>query len=152
MQGDAPVSWLMFFTFAAAIFIIAGASIRHLHSQRNRDIAANALAGDNSPRIGITPNGVLAEMAGVLAFALVGMGLLGWGYSYKSFNEKAQTPPPVSAGTNNTNNMAQPVDTSNQPKAYQPVNPAPDPRSAPTSTNTGTGPDNGGRPEDKPKQ
>ena len=98
MQGDAPVSWLMFFTFAAVIFIIAGAFIRHLHSRHNRDIAANALAGDNSPRVGITPNGALADLAGVFIFALMVMGLLGLGYSYKSSTEKAQMPPPVAAG------------------------------------------------------
>ena len=76
MHGDAPVSWLMFFTLAAGMFILAGAFIRFLHSQRNRDIAAHALAGDNSPRVAATPNGALTDLAGVLVFALVVMGLL----------------------------------------------------------------------------
>ena len=146
MQGDAPVSWLMFFTFAAVIFIIAGLSIRHLHSRYNRDIAQNALVGDNSPRVGVTPNGALADLAGVVVFAAVIMGLLGWGYSHKSGMETAQTPPPVAGGS-----MAQPVGVADKPKVYQPANPAPDTRSAPTSTDTGNGADNGGRPEEKPK-
>jgi hypothetical protein len=81
MHGDAPVSWLRFFTLAAGMFILAGAFIRFLHSQRNRDIAAQALAGDNSPRIAATPNGALTDLAGVLVFALVVMGLLAFGYS-----------------------------------------------------------------------
>ena len=64
MQGDAPVSWIMFFTLAAGVFIIAGLFIRFLHSHRNREIAANALAGDNSPRVGATPNGALPDLVG----------------------------------------------------------------------------------------
>lgn len=44
MQGDAPVSWLMFFTLVAGLVIIVGAFLRFLHGQRNRDIAAEALA------------------------------------------------------------------------------------------------------------
>ena len=147
MQGDAPVSWIMFFTLAAGIFIIAGLFIRFLHSHRNREIAANALAGDNSPRVGATPNGALPDLVGTVVFALIAMGLLAFGYSHKSSIEKAQTPPPVADGS-----MTQPVGTADRPKTYQPVNPAPDPRSAPTTTDTGTGPDNGGRLEDQPKR
>ncbi len=147
MQGDAPVSWLMFFTLAAGIFIIAGAFIRFLHSQRNRDIATEALAGDDAPRVAFTPNGALPDLAGVAVFALIVMGLLGLGYSRNSSVETAQAPPPVAGGS-----MAKPVGTADKPKVYQPVTPAPDPRSAPTTTDTGTGPDNGGRPEDQPKR
>jgi hypothetical protein len=147
MQGDAPVSWLMFFTLAAVMFIIAGVFIRFMHSQRNRDIATEALAGDNSPRVAATPNGALTDLAGVVVFALVVMGLLALGYSRKSSFETAQVPPSVAGGS-----MAQPVGTADKPKVYQPVNPAPDTRSAPTSSGTGVGPDNGGRPEEKPKQ
>jgi hypothetical protein len=147
MQGDAPVSWLMFFTLAAVMFIIAAVFIRFMHSQRNRDIAAEALAGDNSPRVAATPNGPLTDLAGVVVFALVVMGLLAFGYARKSSFETAQVPPPVAGGS-----MAQPVGTADRPKVYQPVNPAPDTRSAPTSTATGVGPDNGGRPEEQPKQ
>jgi hypothetical protein len=39
--------------------------------------------------------------------------------------------------------MAQPAGSSNQPKVYQPANPAPDTRSAPTSSDTGVGSENG---------
>jgi hypothetical protein len=147
MQGDAPVSWLMFFTLAAGIFIIAGAFIRFLHSHRNRDIAADALAGDNSRRIGITSNGALPDLLALTAFALIAMGLLALGYSRKPSVETAQAPPPVAGGS-----MTRPVGTADRPKVYQPVNPAPDPRSAPTTTDTGSGPDNGGRPEEQPKR
>jgi hypothetical protein len=57
------------------------------------------------------------------------------------------TPPsPTNSG------MAQPADIQNKPKLYQPVNPAPDTRSAPTSSSTGLGADNGGRPEEQPKK
>jgi hypothetical protein len=48
--------------------------------------------------------------------------------------------------------MSQTVGTADRPKIYQPVNPAPDPRSAPTSTSTGVSSDNGGQPEQKAKQ
>ena len=148
MQGDAPVSWLMLFTFAATIFIIAGGFIRHLHSQHNRDIAANALVGDDRRQVAATPNGALADLAGLLVFALVVMGLLAFGYHRKSSAETAQTPPPVSGGS-----MAQPVGVADNPKLYQPVNPAPDTRIAPTTSGTGLlGSDNGGRPEQQPKQ
>jgi hypothetical protein len=147
VQGDAPVSWLMFFTLAAGVFIIAGALIRFLHSHRNREIAAGALAGDNSPKVGATPNGALPDLAGVVLFALIAMGLLAFGYSRKPTVETAQSPPPVAGGS-----MTQSVGTADRAKVYQPVNPAPDPRSAPTTTDTGSGPDNGGRPEDQPKR
>jgi hypothetical protein len=147
MQGDAPVSWLMFFTLSAAIFIIAGVFIRFLHSQRNRDIAANALAGDSSTRVAATPNGALPDLAAIFVFALIAMGLLSFGYSRKSSFETAQLPPPIAGGS-----MAQPVGMADKPKVYQPANPAPDTRTAPTTTGAGSGPDNGGRPEEQPKQ
>jgi hypothetical protein len=94
-----------------------------MHSQRNRDIAAEALAGDNSPRVAATPNGALTDLAGVALFALVVMGLLAFGYARKSSFETAQVPPPVAGGS-----MAQPVGTADRPKVYHPVNPAPDTR------------------------
>ncbi len=147
MQGDAPVSWLMFFTLAAGVFIIAGALIRFLHSHRNRDIASEALVGDHSQKVGFAPNGALPDLAGVVLFALIAMFLLAFGYSRKSSVETAQSPPAVAGG-----GMTQPVGTADRPKVYQPVNPAPDPRSAPTTTDTGSGPDNGGRPEGQMKR
>jgi hypothetical protein len=43
MQGGNPISWLMFFTLAATVFIIAAAFITFLRSRTNREIAAAAL-------------------------------------------------------------------------------------------------------------
>lgn len=139
MQGDNPISWLMFFTLAATVFIIAGAFIYFLRSRTNREIAAEALEGDRS-RTGATPNGAGPELIGFAVIALAVMGLLTTGYNGKSRAETAQAPAPVGGPTTG---MAQPVGTSNQPKLYQPANPAPDTRSAPTSSDTGVGPENG---------
>lgn len=139
MQGDNPISWLMFFTLAATVFIIAGAFIYFLRSRTNREIAAEALEGDRS-RIGATPNGAGPELIGFAVLALAVMGLLVTGYNGKSNAETAQAPMPVGG---QTTGMAQPAGTANQPKLYQPANPAPDTRSAPTSSDTGIGPENG---------
>lgn len=139
MQGDAPISWLMFFTFAATIFIVAGAFIYHLRSQRNRDIAAEALTGDGSGQAP-TSSGALPDLLGVFVFALIAMALLGFGYKHKSTYETAQAQPSASMGKS----MAQPVGLAEQPKVYQPANPSPDTRVAPTSSDTGAGPANGG--------
>ena len=57
-----------------------------------------------------------------------------------------QTPnTPSNAGANNTigNDRTDP----NTPKSYQPSNPAPDRRDAPTSSATGKGAESGGHPE-----
>jgi hypothetical protein len=139
MQGDNPISWLMFFTLAAGVFIIAGAFIYFLRSHTNREIAAEALGGDNS-RKGATPNGAGPELIGFAVIGIAVMALLAIGYSGKSRSETAQLTTPV-GGT--TTGMSQPVDSANQPKPYQPVNPAPDTRAAPTSSSTGIGADNG---------
>jgi len=139
MQGDNPISWLMFFTLAATVFIIAGAFIYFLRSRTNREIAAEALEGNNS-RTGATPNGAGAELIGFAVIAIAAMGLLATGYSGKSKTETAAMTKPVGGSTTG---MAQPVGTVNQPKLYQPANPAPDTRSAPTSSDTGVGPENG---------
>jgi hypothetical protein len=139
MQGDNPISWLMFFTLAATVFIIAGAFIYFLRSRTNREIAAEALEGNNS-RTGATPNGAGAELIGFAVLALAAMGLLATGYNGKSRNETAAVTTPV-GGT--TTGMAQPAGSANQPKTYQPANPAPDTRAAPTSSDTGVGPENG---------
>jgi len=74
----------------------------------------------------------------VLALAV--MGLLVTGYHGKSRTETAQMTTPVGG---NTTGMAQPPGLPNEPKQYQPANPAPDTRSAPTSSDTGIGPQNG---------
>jgi hypothetical protein len=139
MQGDNPISWLMFFTLAATVFIIAGAFIYFLRSRTNREIAAEALEGNGS-RTGATPNGAGAELIGFAVLALAVMALLATGYSGKSRTETAQMTTPV-GGT--TTGMAQPAGSANQPKPYQPANPAPDTRSAPTSSDTGVGSENG---------
>ncbi|MDB5501199.1 MAG: hypothetical protein JWR89_1101 [Tardiphaga sp.] len=166
MQGDNPISWLMFFTLAATVFIIAGAFIYFLRSQRNREIAAEALVGDNS-RIGATPNGAAPELIGFAAITLAVMALLAAGYARKSSFETAQMTGPVgqttpgqpstspqttgqtsgqrsgaAAGTS-PQGMAQPAGTADAPKVYQPANPAPDTRSAPTQSDTGIGNANG---------
>lgn len=142
MQGDNPISWLMFFTLAATIFIIAGAFIYFLRSRTNREIASEALEGDGS-RVGATPNGAGAELIGFAVLALAVMGLLATGYAGKSRFETAAVTTPTGQTTGKSQGMAQPAGSSNQPKAYQPANPAPDARSAPTSSDTGVGSENG---------
>ena len=93
--GDQPVSWLMFFTFAATIFIIAGAFIYFLRSLRNRDIAQNALAGSDNPRVDKGIDGALPDLLGIVLFAFIAMGLLTIGFKSKPVGEQAQNPPPV---------------------------------------------------------
>jgi hypothetical protein len=139
MQGDNPISWLMFFTLAATVFIIAGAFVYFLRSRTNREIAAEALEGNGS-RTGATPNGAGIELVGFAVLAIAAMGLLATGYSGKSRTETSQMTTPVGGATTG---MAQPAGSANQPKLYQPANPAPDTRSAPTSSDTGVGPENG---------
>ena len=75
--------------------------------------------------------------------SLAVMGLLTAGYASKSRVETAQVTTPVGQTTGMSQGMAQPAGTSEQPKVYQPVNPAPDTRAAPTSSDTGVGPANG---------
>ena len=142
MQGDNPISWLMFFTLDATTFVIAGSFIYFLRSRTNREIASEALAGNNS-RVGATPNGAAPELIGFAAIALAIMGLLATGYASKSRIETAAAPTPVGQTTGTSQGMAQPAGSSNQPKIYQPANPAPDTRAAPTSSNTGIGSENG---------
>jgi len=139
MQGDNPISWLMFFTLAATVFIIAGAFIYFLRSRTNREIAAAALEGNGS-RTGATPNGAGAELIGFAVLAFAVMGLLLAGYHGKSSTETAQMTTPVGG---HTTGMAQTPGLANQPKQYQPANPAPDTRAAPTSSDTGVGSENG---------
>ena len=140
MQGDNPISWLMFFTLAVTVFIIAGAFIYFLRSRTNRAIASSTLEGDGS-RTGATPNGAAPELIGAAALALAAMGLLVAGYHSKSRAETAQVTSPVVG----TSGMAQPPGTQNQAKQYQPVNPEPDTRAAPTASDTGAGPANGSK-------
>lgn len=95
MQGDQPVSWLMFFTFAATIFVIAGAFIYFLRSQRNRVIAEAALAGGDHPRSRKVADGALPDLLGITLFAFIAMGLLALGYSHKLGAETNEKPPMV---------------------------------------------------------
>jgi hypothetical protein len=139
MQGDSPISWLMLFTLAATVFMIAVGFIYSLRSRTNREIAAGTLEGDGS-RSEATPSGAGPELIGFAVIALALMGLLATGYHSKSRAVTARTTTPVGG---ETTGMAQPAGSSNQPKIYQPANPAPDPRSAPTSSDTGVGSNNG---------
>lgn len=131
MIGDQPVSWLMFFTLVAGVIVAAGAFLYFLRSQRNRDIASDALLRDGAGR-GSTPSGAMPELAGVAAIALVAMGLLFAGYTSKPAVETAAAPGPVGTG------MAQDAGSADRPKPYQPANPAPDLRVPPTSSDTGS--------------
>lgn len=140
MRGDAPISWLMFFTLAAAVIIAAGFFLHFLGSRRNRDIAAKALEGDGRGR-GAAPSGAGLELGGVLVTALIAMTLLTFGYRSHAGVSVAEAP-----GMPN-NQLATGRTDPNAPKPYQPQNPAPDTRAAPTASTTGTGPDSGGRPE-----
>ena len=139
MQGDNPISWLMFFTLAATTFIIAGSFIYFLRSRTNREIASEALEGNGS-RVGATPNGAGPELIGFAVIGLAVMGLLATGYVGKS---RIVVTSPVGQTTGMSQGMAQPAGSSNQPKVYQPANPAPDTRSSPTSSDTGIGNENG---------
>ena len=139
MSGDAPISWLMFFTLAAGVVIAAGVFLSFLRSRHNREVAAYTLEGDGKSR-GVAPSGALPELAGIFGVALLAMGLLSVGYNTRQGTVTVGT----STGTNNT--LAPRLDPE-APKKYQPENPAPDTRAAPTSSSTGTGPDSGGHPE-----
>lgn len=139
MTGDQPISWLMFVTLASAIIVAAGAFLMFLRPKRNRDIAADALAETGITTRGSTPRGALPELLGLAAIAVLAMGLLTAGYASKSSFERRQ----VGAAIERTTGMAQPAGTANQPKTYQPANPAPDLRAAPTSSDTGSGAANG---------
>lgn len=95
MAGDQSISWLMFFTFAATIFVIAGAFIFFLQSRRNRDIAQNALAGSDHPTVNKGADGALPDLMGIVVFAFIAMGLLFLGFKSKPASEQVENPPPV---------------------------------------------------------
>jgi hypothetical protein len=82
----------MFFTFAATIFIIAGAFIYFLRSRR---IAADALAGGDHPRVNKGADGALPDLLGITVFAFIAMVLLTVGFKSKPSIEQAQTPPQI---------------------------------------------------------
>ena len=142
MTGDAPISWLMFFTLAAGIVVAAGFFLSFLRSRHNREIAAYTLEGDGRSR-GIEPSGAAPELVGLLAIALIAMALLTYGYHGRQGV--------ATVGISNGAMLATPRTDPDAPKPYQPQNPAPDTRAAPTSSSTGMGPDSGGHPEQAPK-
>ena len=144
MRGDAPITWLMFFTLAAGVFVAAGFFISFLRSRHNREIAALALEGDGRSRRG-EPSGAGIELGSLLAVSLIAMALLVVGY---------RTGPGtalVADSATSNNRLATDRTDPNTPKPYQPANPAPDTRAAPTGSTAGQGPDSGGRPEGQPK-
>ena len=145
MTGDAPISWLMFFTLAAGIAVGAGMFLNFLRSRHNREMAAYALEGDGRSR-GAAPSGAGPELIALLAVSLVAMALLTVGYNAR----RTVAVTPSTSGANNQ--LSTERSDPNTPKPYQPQNPEPDTRSAPTSSSTGVGPDSGGHPEQQPKQ
>lgn len=145
MAGETPITWLMFFTLGATLVIAAGMFVSFLRSRHSRELAAYALQGDGRSRRG-EPSGAGAELIGLFAVALFAMVLLAFGYNSHSGTMVAGTK------TGPNNELATQRADPNTPKPYQPANPAPDPRTAPTGSTTGQGPDSGGRPEGQPKQ
>jgi hypothetical protein len=144
MNGDAPISWLMFFTLGAGILVAAGFFLSFLRSRHNREIAAYTLEGDGRTR-GVEPSGAAPELLGLGAVALIAMTLLTFGYHSR------QGVVTVGTGNASNNTLATPQTNPDAPKPYQPQNPAPDSRAAPTSSSTGMGADSGGHPEQAPK-
>lgn len=143
MNGDAPLSWLMFFTLAAGVIVAAGFFLAFLRSRRNREVAAYALKGDGTSR-GVEPSGAGTELFGLLGVALIGMTLLTFGY-------RSHSGTAVSEATQPNNQLSTERTDPNTPKPYQPQNPSPDTRKAPTGSSSGSGPDSGGHLEGVPK-
>jgi hypothetical protein len=134
MQGDSPISWLMFFTLTATVFVIVGAFIYFLRSRTNREISSEVLEGNGSTR-GKTPEGAAPELIGSAVLAVAAMALLVVGYQGKP---QTETTSPVGG-----KGVPQSAGNLDKPKAYQSANPRPDMRSAPTSSDTGVGAENG---------
>jgi hypothetical protein len=84
-------------------------------------------------------------LLGLGAVALIAMTLLTFGYHSR------QGVVTVGTGNASNNTLATPQTNPDAPKPYQPQNPAPDSRAAPTSSSTGMGADSGGHPEQAPK-
>ncbi|MFT4119059.1 hypothetical protein [Bradyrhizobium sp.] len=139
MTGDAPLSWLMFFTLAAGVIVAAGFFLSFLRSRHNREVAAYALEGNGRSR-GVEPSGAGAELAGLFAVALIAMALLTFGY-------RSHSGTAVSEVAQRNNQLSTERTDPTTPKPYQPQNPAPDTRTAPTGSSSGSGPDSGGHQE-----
>jgi hypothetical protein len=145
MNGDAPISWLMFFTLAAGVIVGAGLFLSFLRSRHNRAIAATALGGQEPSR-GIEPDGAAVELLGLVVVAFVAMALLAFGYHSHAGSAL------IESKTGANNQLATERTNPASPKPYQPENPAPDTRSAPTGSETGKGPESGGHPEANPQK
>jgi hypothetical protein len=137
MEGDQPISWLMFFTLIAGVVIVGGIFINFIRSRSNREAAENALEGDGRSR-GMAPSGAGAEILAVGAFTLLAMGLLAFGNSNRSGPMTAEAPQPAGQTTGKSGVLQAPG-SQNDPKQYQPANPATDQRVSPTGSNTGVG-------------
>jgi hypothetical protein len=128
----------MFFTLIAGVVIVGGIFINFIRSRTNREIAENALEGDGRSR-GMAPSGAGAEILAVGAFAILAMGLLAFGNSNRSDTMTAQAPQPAGQTTGAGQGGTAQSPSLNQPKPYQPANPATDTRVAPTGSDTGVG-------------
>ncbi|MGY4304076.1 hypothetical protein ACVIJ6_001319 [Bradyrhizobium sp. USDA 4369] len=154
MQADHPITWLTFFTLAAAIIVAAGAFLAFLRSRHNREIAAVALEGDGRGR-GLPPSGALPELGGLFVLALVVAGLLVTGYHNGGATRFAggDKPTPVPIAPTNTDRgttvgAGAAITPPRAPTMTQPARPDPDLRTAPASSPTGA--ESGGHPEANP--
>jgi hypothetical protein len=128
MQGDQPISWLMFFTLAAGIVIVGFVFINFIKSRSNRAVAADTLEGSGHGR-GMAPDGAAPELIGLTVFALLAMALLATGVSNSSDRQTAQVPGP-----------SEPATTGAAPGARSdPKTVAPKPGVAPTASDAGVG-------------
>ncbi len=144
MQGEQPISWLMFFTLAAGIAVAAIGFVSFLRSSHNRRIAAVALEGDGRGQ-GIAPSGALPELIGVFIAAVLAMGLLTLGYQHQGrgtgVSNAAATPPmvpPSNTSKGTTVGAGAAITPPEAPTRVQPSRPEPDLRTAPTGSSTGT--------------
>jgi hypothetical protein len=137
MNGDQPISWLMFFTLAAGVVIVGLAFLNFIRSRSNRQVAANTLEGNGSGR-GAAADGALPELAGLAVFAFIAMGLLAAGFSYGP-GQRVVAQTTAAPAADGTTGMAQPKGVQNDPKRYQPNNPGTDTRTSPTASDAGVG-------------
>lgn len=86
----------------------------------------------------MAPSGAGPEIIAVGVFAIAMMGLLAFGNSNRSDVMTAQAPQPAGQTTGQSGALQAPG-SQNEPKPYQPANPATDTRVSPTGSNTGVG-------------
>jgi hypothetical protein len=113
--------------------------------QSKKTTGRNPMTRYEHARAAERSDGVGVELGGLLVVAIVAMGLLALGYHSHAGSTVSE-----SSGPNNQ--LATDRNNPNTPKPYQPQNPAPDTRSAPTGSSTGAGADSGGHPEASPKE